>query len=176
MQLSFTLKRPFQNVAIDIVGPLPVTENGNKYLLTFQDIFTKYPEAIALPDQTVATIAKKFVTHIICRHGCPENITTDQGSNFTSELFSEVCKLLKINKFQTTAYHPEANGVVERSHQTLMNYLSHFINKDQSDWDEWIDFTLMPYRATPHTAVSYTHLDVYKRQHSTMFRIHSKII
>lgn len=73
MQLSYTPKEPFQYVAIDIVGPLPTTKNGNKYLLTFQDVFSKYPEAIAIPDQTVQTIVKKFVTHIICQHGYPYN-------------------------------------------------------------------------------------------------------
>lgn len=96
MQLSYTPKEPFQHVAIDIVGPLPTTKNVKKYLLTFQDVFSKYPEAIAIPDQTVQTITKKFVTHIMCRHGCPKRLTTDQGSRFTSELFSEVCKLLRI--------------------------------------------------------------------------------
>lgn len=156
MQLSFTPSRPFQHVAMDIVGPLPITKQGNKFLLTFQDVFTKYPEAIAIPDQQVNTIAQKFVNNIICRHGCPESLTTDQGTNFTSAMFSEICKLLEIKQIQTTAYHPEANGVVERSHRTLMNYLSHFVNNEHSDWDEWIDLALMAYRATPHTATGYS--------------------
>lgn len=101
-------------------------------------------------------ISKNFVTHIICRHGCPETLTADQGSNFMSNLFSEVCKLLKIDNIHTTAYHPEANGVVERHHHTLMDYLSHFVNKEQNGWDEWLDFALMAYRTTPHTVTGYS--------------------
>lgn len=156
LEISFTPNTPFTHTAMDIVGPLPLTRNGNRYLLTFQDIFTKYPEAIPMSDQSVNTIARKYVNHIICRHGCPEKITTDQGAQFTSELFSEICKLLQVKQIQTTAYHPEANGVVERSHQTLMNFLSHYINEKQDDWDEWIDYALMAYRTTPHTATGYS--------------------
>lgn len=156
LEISSTPSKPFQHVAIDVVGPLPLTKNGNKYLLTFQDIFTKYPEAIPMPDQTVETIAKKFVEKIICRHGCPERITSDLGSVFTSDLFKEICKLLKIQRINTTAYHPQANGVVERSHRTLMGFLSHFVNKDHNDWDEWIEFALMTYRATPHSVTKYS--------------------
>lgn len=109
-----------------------------------------------MSDQSVNTIARKYVNHIICRHGCPEKLTTDEGAQFTSELLSEICKLLQVKQIQTTAYHPEANGVVERFHQTLMNFLSHYINEKQDDWDEWIDYALMAYRTTPHTATGYS--------------------
>jgi transposase InsO family protein len=145
-----------QTIAIDIVGPSPLTQNGNKYLLTFQDTFTKYPDAVAIPDQQASTIAKAFVNNIICRFGSPESITTDLGSNFTSEIFSEICKLLHIKEIHTTAYHPQANGVVERSYQTLMNYLSHFVNKRHDNWDEFVNLALMAYRATPHSVTGYS--------------------
>lgn len=75
LQISFTPSRPFQHVAIDCVGPLPLTRNDNKFIFTSQDIFTKYPEAIAMPDQTVHTVGRKFINNIICRHGCPEVLT-----------------------------------------------------------------------------------------------------
>lgn len=156
LQISFTPNGPWQNIAMDVVGPLPLTQSGNKYLLTFQDTFTKYPEAVAIPDQKVHTVAKTFVNTIICRFGCPKTITTDLGSNFTSEMFSEICNLLAIRAIRTTAYHPQANGVIERSHRTLMNYLSHYVNKRNDDWDEWINLALMAYRATPHTSTGYT--------------------
>jgi len=78
-------------------------------------------------------VAKEFVTKIICEHGIPEIVLTDQGTNFLSEIFKNVCKLLKIAKVQTTAYHPESNGALERSHRTLSEYLRHYINEDQTD-------------------------------------------
>jgi len=72
-----------------------------------------------------------------------------------SEIFKNICKLLKINKIQTTAYHPESNGALERSHRTLAEYIRH-INKDQTDWDEWIPFAIFTYNTTPHTGTGYT--------------------
>jgi len=66
---------------------------------------------------------ERVVTKIVFEHGMPEKILTDQGTNFTSEMFKNTCKLLKIEKIQTSAYHPESNGALERSHQTLAEYL-----------------------------------------------------
>src|SRR5580765_6583321 len=125
-------------------------------LLTFQDSLTKFSKAIPIPNQEANTISKEFVTKIVLEHGIPEKILTDQGTNFLSEIFKNMCRLLKINKIQTTAYHPESNGALERSHRTLAEYLRHYINEDQTDWDEWIPFAMFTYNMTPHTATGYT--------------------
>jgi len=85
-----------------MLGPLTVTTNGNKYLLTFQDSLTKFSKAIPIPNQEANTVSKAFVTKIVLEHGIPEKILTDQGTNFLSEIFKNTCKLLKINKIQTT--------------------------------------------------------------------------
>jgi len=90
---------------------------GSKYLLIFQDSLTKFNKTIPIPNQEANTISKEFFTKIILEHGIPEKILTDQGTNFLSEIFKNTCKLLKINKIQMTAYHPESNGVLERSHR-----------------------------------------------------------
>jgi len=116
--ITETLNKPFEKCALDIVGPLNITTSGNKYLLTFQDDLTKFSKAIPIPNQEATTVAKEFVTKIICEHDIPETVLTDQGTNFLSEIFKNVCKLLKITKIQTTAYHPESNGALERSHRT----------------------------------------------------------
>lgn len=136
---------------MDIVGKLPKTHKGNQYILTFQDHFSKYPEAFAIPDQKAETIAEIFVKEIICRHGTPEKLLTDQGSNFVGEILQEVCKLLHIDKIQTTAYHPQSNGILERSHQSLINQIKCFVDEDQRNWDEWIPYVMMTYRSTPHS-------------------------
>jgi len=142
LAITDTPTRPFEKCALDIVGPLTVTTNGNKYVLTFQDSLTKFSKAIPLANQEAATVAKKFATQIVLEYGMPEKILTDQGTNFTSEMFKNTCKLFKIEKIQTTAYHPESNGALERSHRTLAEYLRHYINEDQSDWDEWCSLTI----------------------------------
>jgi len=135
--------------ALDIVKSLTVITNGNKYVLTFQDKFSK---AISLPNQEAATVAKKFITKIVFEHEMPEKILTDQGMNFTSEMFKNTCKLLKIEKIQTTAFGKQ------RSIRTLIlaEYFRHYINEDQIDWDEWLLYTMFTYNTTLHTATGFT--------------------
>jgi transposase InsO family protein len=93
-------------VSLDIVGPLPVTERGNKYLLTFVDHFTRFCEAVPIAKQDTETIAREFVTKIVTQFGDPKRLLTDTGANFTSALLQETCKLLKIQKLQTMSYKP----------------------------------------------------------------------
>lgn len=93
---------PFELVSLDIVGPLPVSRDGNRYLLTFVDYLTRYCEAIPIPYQSADIVAKEFVLKIITRHGVPKRLLTDQGRNFVSSLFTSVCSLLGIKKLQTT--------------------------------------------------------------------------
>ena len=79
------IDQPFQRIAMDVVGPLPRSRSGNKYILTMCDYATRYPEAIALPSTEASRIAKELVL-MFSRVGIPEEILTDQGSNFMSTL------------------------------------------------------------------------------------------
>lgn len=108
----------FSHIHIDLVGPLPQS-NGCAYLLTAVDRFTRWPEAIPIPDMTARTVATALCSQWIARFGCPEFITSDQGRQFESELFSELSKILGSSRTRTTAYHPQANGMVERFHRRL---------------------------------------------------------
>ena len=108
----------FDHIHLDLVGPLPQS-NGFSYILTAVDRFTRWPEAYPLVDITTNSIAKAFVENFISRFGTPLKITTDQGSQFESKLFSELSRLLGIHKIHTTPYHPQANGMVERFHRQL---------------------------------------------------------
>ena len=165
MVITDTPTEPFEKCALDIVGPLPETSRRNKYILTFQDLLTKFSKAIPLEDQEANTVAKEFVTRIICEYGIPQRVLTDQGTNFLSQVFKNVCKLLKIEKIQTTAYHPQSNGALERSHRTLAEYLKNFITEDQTDWDEWLPYAMFTYNTTPHSSTGYTPYElVFGRQ------------
>lgn len=113
-------------------------------------------KTISIENQEASTVAKEFVTKIILEYGAPEKILTDQGTNFMSETFKNTCKLLKIERIRISAYHPESNGALERSHRTLAEYLRHYINKEQTDWDDWIPYAMFTYNTTPHTATGYT--------------------
>lgn len=156
MAITTTSFTPFDKIFLDIVGPLPVTDNNNKFILTMQDDLSKYSDAFAMPNAEADTVAKVFVTQIICRHGTPQNILTDQGTNFLSKLFKGVCKLLQINKLQTTAYRPQTNGALERSHRTLGEYLRSYTDQDLNNWDQWLPYAMFTYNSTPHTTTNLT--------------------
>jgi transposase InsO family protein len=93
-----------------------------KYVLTCQDNLSKYFIAVPLQNQTADEVANAFVKNIIRIYCIPTEIVTDQGANFMSDIFKRVCKLFKIDKMCTTAYHPESNGALERTHKTLAIY------------------------------------------------------
>jgi transposase InsO family protein len=116
-------------VSLDIVGPLPETERGNKYLLTFIDHYTRYCDAMPIVRQDTETIAREFVVRIITQLGVPRRLLTDRVANFTSALIRETCKMLKIQKLQTISYNPQANGICERMHKLLIDMISHFVRK-----------------------------------------------
>ena len=148
--------RPFEKVALDIVGPLRKTKSGNKYILTCQDYFSRYPEAVAIPDQSAETVAKAFIDTVICRHGVPKVILTDRGTNFTSRLMQRVCELLGTQMVFTSPYNAPANGRLERAHQSFAAVISHYVGQDHCDWDEHLSFALFVYRNTRHRITGYS--------------------
>lgn len=93
-----------------------------------------------MSDEKATTVAKNLVEKVVLRRGVPQQLLTDQGSNFTSKIMKQVCEQLMVKKLQTTAYHPDGNGAVERLHQTLRGLLSHLVARDQHDWDLWIPY------------------------------------
>jgi hypothetical protein len=147
---------PFELTSIDICGPYSETKKGNRYLLTFIDHFSRYPEAIPIPRQDASTVARALVTEIFSRLGCPQTISSDKGTNFMSELFQEVCKLLNVRRINSTSFNPQMQGKVERFHFGLNQTMSHYVNKYGSDWDDFVNYALMAHRAIPHSISGYS--------------------
>ena len=139
---------PLQRVAMDILGPLPETERGNRYILVIADYFTKWTEAFPMSNMEAHTVAKLFVYNFVCRFGAPDYLHTDQGRNFESNLFSEICKLLGVSKTRTTPYHPQSDGLVERFNHTLLNMLSIAAQDQECDWDVQLPLIMMAYRTS----------------------------
>lgn len=135
----------FEHLHMDIVGPLPPS-NGNCYILTIVDRFTRWPEAYPIPDMSVATIAKTFVEQYVSRFGTPLEITTDQGSQFESKLFEKLTNVLGTHRIRTTAYHPQANGMVERFHRQLKSSIR--ARNNTIHWSSELPIVLLGIRAS----------------------------
>jgi hypothetical protein len=101
-------------------------------------------------------IAKAFVEEIVLKFWIPQVLLTDQGSNFLSELFSNVCKLLRVKRIKTSAYHPESNGAMERTRRVLVEYLRCYILENPNDWDQWISYATFVFNTAPHTSTVFT--------------------
>jgi len=127
----------FHMLGMDLVGPLRMTSNGNKYIIVLTDYLTKWPEVKAIPTKNAEHICD-FIIETVCRHGTPATILTDNGREFCNALNDRLCKSLGINHRLTTPYHPQTNGLTERYNQTLCNALAKYVGESQDDWDRYI--------------------------------------
>ena len=89
---------PMDRIATDVLGELPTTDDGNKYILVMSDYFTKWTESFPMPNMEAVTVARIVVVEVVSRFGVPSTIHSDQGRKYESELFSEVCRVLHIKK------------------------------------------------------------------------------
>ena len=143
------ISTPFQRVAVDLVGPLaPISSKGNRYILTMVDMATRYPKAAAIPRIDTATVAEELVK-MFCDVGIPNEILSDNGSQFTSDMMAEVQKLLSIRSITTTPYHAQCNGLCERYNGTLKQMLRRMITEQEKEWDRFIEPLLFAYREVP---------------------------
>ena len=145
---------PFQKVAFDLVGPLPRTPSGHKYLLTAMCLYTKFPEAIPLKKVDNLTVLDAMM-QIFARYGMPSELLTDQGSVFTSKLTALMCKTFGITKIRTTPYHPQSDGALERWHACLKGMIKRAGGK-LSEWDRQLKYLLFAYRDTPHCVTGFS--------------------
>ena len=153
---KYVVGAPLERVAVDVMGPLVRSTKGNRYLLVVMDYFSKWPEAYALPNQEAKTVATVIVNEFVCRFGVPLELHSDQGTNFESAVFQEMCLLLGIKKTRTTPLHPESDGMVERYNRTLKTQLSLFVAEHQKDWDKYVPLLLMAYRTAVHASTHFT--------------------
>ena len=146
---------PFRKIFIDIVGPLPRSENGYRYILSIVDLNTRYPEAVPLKTQTTEEVADALIG-VFARVGIPQEIASDQGSNFMSRLMKELCDQLQIRRVTTTPYHQAANGLVERWNQTMKNMLRRMVHDSSHQWDRLLPYVLFAYREIPESSTGFS--------------------
>ena len=104
---TYNVGAPLERVALDILGPLPDSDRGNKYALIIGDYFSKWTEAYMIPNQEAMNVARALVEEFVVRFVILRQIHSDQGRNFESKVFQEMCKLLGMYKTRTTPLHPQ---------------------------------------------------------------------
>jgi hypothetical protein len=149
---------PFEALSIDVLGPLPKTKLGNKFILVVTDCFTRWPMAFAMRNQQAPTIATLLVEQVFCQHGFPTTLLSDRGTNFLSSLMAAVLDIFRVKKLSTSSYHPQTNGLTERFNHTLCSMLSNYVNQRQDDWDTYIPYVLLAFRSVPQST---THLSPF---------------
>ena len=145
-----------ERVAMDIMGAFPPTERGGRHIWIVMDYFTRWAEAMVLPNQEAETVARAFVTEFVCKLGPPGFVHTDQGRNFQSGLFKEVQRLLGSVPTRTCPYNPKSDGLVERCNRTVESMLAMTVNENQDDWDLQLPFVMSAYRSSVQSSTNQT--------------------
>ncbi|KAG2773833.1 hypothetical protein Pcac1_g15547 [Phytophthora cactorum] len=150
------LTGPFLLLVVDAIGPLVVTPRGNKYILVFVDYFTRWVEDFAVTSLDTISFVDAMIEGVICRHGVPEQLLSDRGSNFILNLAKSLYETLEIKKLFSSAYHPQTQGLVERFNGTLMGMLRMFVSETQTGWGVYLPRVLFAYRTTYHEGLGDT--------------------
>ena len=146
-------ERPFEIVGTDLLGPLPITAQGNQYIQVVTDAFSKWTGAFAVPNAESKTLCDVLIKNVFTVHGVPEQILTDQGANFNSELARAIYEAFEVRKLSTTAYHPQCDGQTERFNHTLCDMLSSFVDRRTfNDWDEYLPSLCFSYNTSVHSS------------------------
>jgi len=141
---------------LDFVGPLPITENGNRFILVATEYVSRWPIAKACPNNDSRTVAAFIYDEIICQFGCPKVILTDQATHFRNGLIDWICKILQIKHDYSSPYHPQTNGLTEKFNGTLCSGLKKYcLSKGDDNWDHYINPVLFSYRIRTNSDTGY---------------------
>ncbi|KAI2665219.1 Retrovirus-related Pol polyprotein from transposon 17.6 [Labeo rohita] len=153
------MAEPFERLILDCVGPLPKTKSGYQYVLTIMCTATRFPEAIPLRTVKSPVVIKALV--MFCTtFGLPKEIQTDQGSNFTSKIFTQTLAALGVSHRMSSAHHPESQGSLERYHQTLKATIRAYCIETGREWDEGLPFLLFATRESVQESIGFSPADL----------------
>ncbi len=157
------LSQPFEQIALDLVGPLPKGRGGARFVLTAACMATRWPEAVALKSVTAKSVAEAAI-EIFSRMGLPYQVLTYRGPQFIGSLAKHVTSMLGIERLHTTAYHPQTNGVLERLHATLEAMLAK-AHAEGMDWVRQLPFVLFALRQAPNRTTGFSPYELVYGQH-----------
>ena len=164
LQISPLVSVPFTKCATDLIGPLPLTERKNMYILTLIDYSTRWVEATALKS-TVSSVVAEELLNMFSRLGIPKILVSDGGPQFTSKTMEEVLGLVGICHQVTSPYHPEANGLCEKMNGTIKAMLRRLAHDNENSWDRLLQYVLFAYREVPQETTGFSPFElVYGRE------------
>ncbi len=132
-----TTSRPNEMLGLDIMGPLPRSTHQHEYLLVFVDYFSRWVELFPIRKATALTVASLLRKEILTRWGVPDFILSDQGTQFVSAVFKQICTEWKSTQKTTTAYHPQTN-MTERVNRTLKQTIAAYVEDNHKNWDQYL--------------------------------------
>ena len=157
-----------------MIGPLPCTKNGNKsvsyfsnsnsltsavfisrYIITYIYYYSKWAEAKALPTKESFDVAQ-FLYSLICRHGVPKKLQSDQGREFVNSVNSHLFKITGVKHIISLAYHPQTNGLIEQFNQTLQRSLLKMVKQNENEWENYLDSVLFAYRTSKQASTKFS--------------------
>lgn len=150
MEITRTPNKVYEELIIDTIGPLNVTENGNRYALTAICGLSKFLIMVPMPNKEASTVAKALIDNCLLTYGMPKRILSDRGTEYANAVMNELCKTFKIKHVMSTAYHPETLGCIERTHRTLNEYLRSYLDENKTNWDVLIKYFSFCHNITPH--------------------------
>lgn len=146
--IPIPVEGPFHRLSVDVLGPFNTSLSGNRFIVIFNDAYTKWAEVFPVKSVEATVIARLLVDEVISRHGAPITLLSDRGTNFMSALVKEVCKLFSIRKLSTTSYHPQTNAITERYNSTLTDSISMYVSSHGRDWDIFLPMLAFAHRVS----------------------------
>ena len=146
---------PFEMVSMD-TGYVSMSSGRMEYFVLAIDHFTKWVEIHAMTQETGAALATFLRHSIIFRHGCPEKLLTDNGPAYTSQDFKMECQKWGLRKYTSAPYHPQTNGLIERTIGTIKRSAERLAGGDMANWREYYGQAVMAYRMTPHSDTGFS--------------------
>lgn len=146
---------PMRTISIDHLGPFKISTNKMRHVLVIIDMATRWMELKAVPSTKAIHVAKMLV-EVAMRFGCPQNLQSDRGTSFMSEVTQEMLRIFQTRHVRTTAYRPSCNGLSERRMQVISDMISHYVSSDHRDWHLNLHFFAHAYNVSINVSTGFS--------------------
>ena len=168
----FTATKPFDSIGIGILGPLP---RSKRFLLVITDRFSKLTAVVPLRNVNAYSTAVAFCEAWVFKYGPPKTLLSDNGKQFASRIFLNVCQLRGVTNAFTSAYHLQPNGQVKRYNRTILSMLRCYVEEHQNDWDRYASALAYEYNNHVHMSTGTTPFELILSRPPPPFSLHKAI-